>query len=222
MMTAFDVLIPRRAGDEWRERIWGYTRDWWRENGIEPIEGHHDDGLFNRSAAINRAAAQANGRVLVIADADAIPGTIEQVQVAAQLAVDTAKLIRAYTKYHATTRHGAHQILDGHNGNWRKFIRWSYPYHLSSCVAVSRDLFDEVGGFDERFVGWGYEDRAFFEACSRLAGEQRVRGEVWHIWHPRSPEKDKTSSQYQANADLAQRYRAAKTPAEIRAILDER
>jgi len=35
------------------------------------------------------------------------------------------------------------------------------PYTNAACMIVSRKLFDEVGGFDERFIGLGLEDVDF-------------------------------------------------------------
>ena len=222
MAESTSVLVPRRAGDEWRDRLWEFCRAWWIEHGMEPIEGHHDDGPFNRSAAVNTAAVKApDAGCLVVVDADALPRAFSQVEQAAALAIETGKLVRAYENYQSLDRRGTKKILDGHRGSWRKFVRWENPDHLSSCIAVPRSLWDDLGGFDERFVGWGFEDRAFFEAASRLAdGTLRVAGDVFHLWHPRSPEKSKSRPEYVANAELASRYRSA-SPAEMRELLAE-
>jgi predicted glycosyltransferase involved in capsule biosynthesis len=80
-----------------------------------------------------------------------------------------------------------------------------------------------VGGFDERFRGWGWEDRAFFIACDTLCGHDRISGPVRHLWHPRSPEKNPDSSEYQAGRALCRRYkRAHRDRQAIQGLLNER
>jgi GT2 family glycosyltransferase len=58
----------------------------------------------------------------------------------------------------------------------------SYRYLISSVMCCSRELFDDVGGFDESFVGYGGEDWEFAHralACGAVL--QHARAAVaWH------------------------------------------
>jgi GT2 family glycosyltransferase len=61
------------------------------------------------------------------------------------------------------------------------------PRLSGNNIAVWRDDFERVNGFDERFVGWGYEDVDFQDRCERAG--LRVRSVLWrtapvHQWHP--------------------------------------
>ena len=221
MSAAF--LVPRRAGDEWRDGLWEYARAWWADHGIEPIEGHHDKGPFNRGAAINRAAREAGKQdFYVIIDGDALPRRFEQVTAAIERAGATGRLTLAYDRYFALNRRGTTEVLNGYSGAWEKFVRLRMKGHVSSCIVVPAALWKRAGGFDERFKGWGFEDRAFWLACNVLAGGvERVPGGVFHLWHRRSPERDKTLPDYRANRDLALRYEDAETKAQMEALLDE-
>lgn len=67
-------------------------------------------------------------------------------------------------------------------------LRWRSWRNIIGCnLAVWREDFYRVNGFDENFVGWGYEDVEF---VSRLvnAGVFRREGRfavpVLHMWHP--------------------------------------
>lgn len=51
-------------------------------------------------------------------------------------------------------------------------------------LVVSRDGWDRVGGYDERFVGWGHEDSVFNIALLLKAAWDRIPGSAWHLWHP--------------------------------------
>jgi len=61
-------------------------------------------------------------------------------------------------------------------------------------LLIRRDFFDHVGGFDERFEGWGAEDDAFFWKITRLGKVASFKGidpGLYHLWHPRgNPEED--------------------------------
>src|SRR5688500_4221600 len=94
------ILVPRREGFADRDRIWAWCKAWWSERHPDwPIfEGHHEasEGLFNRSAAVNRAAAKAGDwDVAVIIDADVICD-VERTRKAAQMAHATGRMVLPY------------------------------------------------------------------------------------------------------------------------------
>lgn len=62
-------------------------------------------------------------------------------------------------------------------------------------VAITKDAFWRIGGFDESFVGWGGEDNEFWQRALTL------RAWVWgclpmvHLWHPAQPGKSVQESE---------------------------
>ena len=55
---------------------------------------------------------------------------------------------------------------------------------LINCF--SKETYQQVGGFDEEFVGWGAEDDAFVFKIRRVTGKRELRckgGAVLHLWH---------------------------------------
>jgi hypothetical protein len=88
-------------------------------------------------------------------------------------------------------------------------------------VVVPRPLWDAVGGFDERFEGWGGEDDAFHAACRALCGTERLRGVAWHLWHEESPWRDHRSALYVQAYHLANRYTHTREAKAMRALLGE-
>jgi hypothetical protein len=81
---------------------------------------------------------------------------------------------------------------------------------VSSVVVMPRRLWDEMGGFDEAFSGWGYEDSAAAAAAQTLGdGIIRMPGDVWHFWHPTAREGRPGTATWQRNHARGQRYRAA-------------
>ncbi|WP_328485804.1 glycosyltransferase [Streptomyces zaomyceticus] len=52
-------------------------------------------------------------------------------------------------------------------------------------VCVTRDLFETVGGYDERFRGWGDEDNEFYRQVLRHTSVPRWERPLAHLWHRR-------------------------------------
>lgn len=216
------LIVPRRSDNGHRDRLWDLCRQYWENDGHWDIaEGEHTDGPFNRSAAINEAARGA-WDVAVILDADTILD-IDQIEQGIATAHTTGELVLPFTCRNLLNQRGTKEILAGYQGSWERWVTKrekvgdSYE-HVSSCLCVPRRLWDEVGGFDERFEGWGGEDDAFHAACSTLAGVARIEGHAWHLWHP--PAKRKDGLYRQAKA-LSDRYLAANTTQEMRGLLAE-
>ncbi|MBF8296091.1 MAG: glycosyltransferase [Bacteroidetes bacterium] len=58
------------------------------------------------------------------------------------------------------------------------------------CMVVEAALYHEIGGHDERFRGWGYEDREFWGRLSRATKIAVLPGRLLHLNHPRSAMAD--------------------------------
>jgi hypothetical protein len=90
------------------------------------------------------------------------------------------------------------------------------PISWSCCVAVLASTFDDMGGFDERFRGWGFEDGAWAALVRAMYPWARIDGDMYHLDHPRSDERiilgesrSTASSDYVRNALLGRRYMVA-------------
>ena len=54
-------------------------------------------------------------------------------------------------------------------------------------IAIRRDAFFQIGGFDEGFVDWGGEDGEFFDRCSSLRQTAFGYIPMVHLWHESQP-----------------------------------
>ena len=232
------ILVPRRAGIPERDAIWAWCRRRWEETMPETpiVEGHHDDGPFNRSAAINLASrlADKGGRWdhAVIVDADVFIDP-DRVREAIVLAERTGHVVWAFGWWAGTTKAAADRIVAGEldpddlvaevsalhaagepnelghtpvpvvTPDWLEKIN---PVSWSCCFVVPRAAFDRLGGFDERFAGWGWEDMAFQSASCGLIGHERLPGAVLHLWHPRAPGLGQDGVNKRRNRQLGRRY----------------
>jgi hypothetical protein len=213
-------LVPRRPDGGWRDEVWRYTRGWWERFGFEFLEGASPPGPFNRAAALNNAA-RGEWDVGVVLDADVILDHPEQFTKALVVAKATGRVVLPYTQFKGLHAAATRMALTGEDFRWSRGVRFQSRLHESSVVVVPRKLWDELGGFDERFSGWGLEDVAFAHAARLLGGVERIEGIVWHLWHERARSR-KASPNYSANVALARRYRQQTTAEQMRRLLAER
>jgi glycosyltransferase involved in cell wall biosynthesis len=69
--------------------------------------------------------------------------------------------------------------------NGRSFVN---PMGLS--IAVEAGLYDRMGGYDERFRGWGWEDREFWERLEHNTEIARMADRILHLHHEHSQVKE--------------------------------
>lgn len=208
------VLVPRRADHGRRDQVWAWLKNRWAAElpdwGV--YEGHDNaDRPFSRSAAINSAADLAGDwDVAVIADADSFVSTTALLEAVEVATTSGTEFVLCYDLFNYLNRRMSDQIMGGYLGMWETGVEWSMPGTCSSMIVVTRRLWDEVRGFDERFVGWGFEDVGFSHACQTFGnGLRRIEGPVWHLWHPASTENSHQSPVWHTNRDLAERYHEA-------------
>lgn len=220
------IVAPWRPSDSERQKLWDFTLAWWSESfgDLEVFTGPGPDGPFNRSAAINEAAAAAGEwDVALIVDTDVMLHE-SQVRAAIDLAAETGRLTFAFTEYRKVSPQMTERVLGGYKGSWSSGTRGRPMLtHQSSCLAVTRDLWDRIGGFDDRCEGWGQDD-AIFAHCARVLGGgcERVPGTVWHLHHTVSPHTSKADPGHRAADQLAARYFGHQDPDGIRRIIAER
>lgn len=188
-MTDVSVLIPWRSGNGERETIFRWTQLRWLDllPQAELVVAGDKGEPFNRSRARNNAFANSFGDILVIADADTIvpsKGAIEQ-------AIETAEAgewVLPYDIYYNATQAQTVRLLDRRPSvDVPEPEEWEFRLTDSSAgvLVMPRAAFEAAGGYDENFVGWGFEDRAFADALDTLWGPcRRLPGYVVHLWHP--------------------------------------
>lgn len=213
-----------RAADEWRRRSQALVdgvyqamgvRASWADAGGEPFSI-----AASRNLAVSRAAVNRPGwRVAMIVDSDTLVPE-EQFWAAAYLADLTGHFVIAYEDHYRLSERDTRKLLvDGADplrvARETAGVAATGTKTGNAChgvVAVPRALWEQSGGYDERFKGWGGEDRAFWLTCGALSGEPlglRIPGGSWHYWHPRPATENPRHPQRQANRDLAIKYKTA-------------
>ena len=157
------------------------------------------DGVWSRSRALNAGFAQSRGRVLVSTDADMIfaPLSMEVIGEWVLRDPDAALLLQCRD----LPSQWSDAEIDAHGADWptldavaRRRPRWG----MGGMIAVSREKFLRLRGYDERMQTYGGEDIDFVTRIRRAGGrliwveDPRVR--MYHMWHPSTAEVHARSS----------------------------
>jgi hypothetical protein len=182
---------------------------------VELIIGEDQSKLFNRSRAINQAAAKATGDLYLIVDGDIFFGTklIDKILDAAPHHPWIIPFRRGYKlTFQASktvTQSGLIQLPTRLRVNE---VECNCDYYGAFMNVMSRKAFETVGGMDERFFGWGGEEEALATALDTLVGEHfRMDETIFHLWHPpadfhhpcRRPNNELKERYYQARENMA-------------------
>lgn len=228
-------LVPFR-GEGHRADVWRFVSlRLFREHPDAEIVVCSDDGQdpFGKSQAVNRGAEAARGDVLFIWDADCWAPP-EQVEAAAAVVRDDpntwARPWRRKVKLGQAETARILALGGDWDGTWdRKAPREAMnAFWASPPLALHRSAFEEVGGMDERFRGWGGEDIAFARALWKTGHgfAKGIPGDCVHLWHPRGDRvgRDRWPGQEVStvNDHLVHEYNRARTPEEMRELIARR
>jgi len=198
-----DLTSQRVKNWKWLERYWSYHFP-----GAEIIVGvdevsEKNLGIpFSKAAAINEAVSRAKGDVLVIVDADGyisakhVRHCIKEIR---ESRADRERLwFIPYRQFYRLTQAASRRILESNphnpympptppNVNDIQCTSGSQHGHWfgAGIQIMPREAFKEVGGWDERFRGWGGEVHAAMRAMDTLYWSHKtLPGQFLHIWHP--------------------------------------
>jgi predicted glycosyltransferase involved in capsule biosynthesis len=220
------VLVPLQPDGGWRDYLWSFVKSRYEQllPGVELCVGYDRRELFNRSRAVNRAAAQATGDLFIVTDADVFFGA-KLIAAILDIAGQHPWII-PFKRGYALSRQATQAVL--RTGELKLPVKLKaadilFDRHCNGELmnVMSRQVFEAVGGMDERFCGWGGEDQAFWMALDTLAGPHyRMDRSIFHLWHPRAPTRHAHSRR---NEQLLERYRQALgDPEAMRSLTAER
>jgi len=170
---------------------------------------------FSKSAAVNDAADKALGDILVVIDADAYLPVESILRCAREirLARDEGHKLwfLPYRQLYRLTQNISNKVLESDPAHPLKITEpppeedyinketFSGVKGVHSATPVSRighwygamcqiapsEGFEDVGGWDPRFRGWGGEDHAAMRAMDTLFAPHKTLPEaIMHLWHP--------------------------------------
>ncbi|MEV8610268.1 galactosyltransferase-related protein [Amycolatopsis sp. NPDC051373] len=175
-----------------RARLWTYLRQQWINTGVHLIAGSDpmaaETGRFSVSRALNNAARKAPDDVDMFAlyGADHIPNT--DVFHWAVMTLERQPWTPLHRGINYATPNTTEALLSGRisvDG-----LEWGAIHPDALCpgvLAVRRAAWDYVGGMDENFEQWGYEDSALVAVLSTVFPiRHQPLTPLFELWHPES------------------------------------
>lgn len=221
------VLIP--VGGELEEDEWRWRSFQWLQQRYEAllpnaeiILGTSDMEPYNRSQARNNAFAQSTRDLILVADADTAfnMGQITKaMQMITELGAPWVICYDEHRYYNLGQEATAYLIaqdptapLEEPPANICEHVITSW----AGLVMLPRAAWEKVGGYDERFVGWGYEDNGRRFALEHAVGPYRrvtgTNGFCVHMWHPAPEESRFGQPNIAANRALCRDYERGRQP----------
>lgn len=188
------TVVPFGGDNPHRQRNLQLVLDYyrcWRDKGMEVGMGRSEGPEFNRAAAVNAALESHWAKVLVVNDADSLVYPSALAEAIRLAATGDYGIVRAYTTYQRIDKPGTlscrswQDVLHGSS----EHIEWAQDNASShGVVALNLEHYRHIGGYDERFQGWGYEDCALDILSGAFLPGVRVPGPLFHLWHPPAKE----------------------------------
>ncbi|WP_053362690.1 galactosyltransferase-related protein [Bacillus sp. FJAT-27251] len=228
-MGKLSILMPYRPDNGPRDRAFSWVKEFYNKMLPESEICISDCStpLFSRAEAINNSAKQATGDIFIIVDADIFldPYIVNK---SVHLLNEHAWII-PYSRVKHISKKSTKALLNT-EPSWPAQIQFEVSKSADAAARnfvgginiIPRKTFETVGGFDERFLGYGAEDDAFGHSVNTLCGPYlRLDTDIFHLWHPRV--RTKTNPHYHANCALLKRYvQAGKSKKKMLNIINER
>lgn len=154
---------------------------------------------YCKAQAINLGVQQVTVPVLMILDADVAlqwDAVLERT-----LTLERGTVLKPFKTVHRLNEAGTETFI--HSGKTlKKYITDTSNVTGGGAVIMHKSDFIRVGGFDERYVGWGMEDDAFGRECHRYLKVQELSLPGFHLWHPRDKAALLASNDYNHNLSI--------------------
>jgi len=175
----------------------------------------YNPGPFNKSWGFNIAARLSRNPILIVGDADVIaPHTLAD---AVERCRQDATAVKPYREIIDLTPEETKRVRSGEwtlspvrpkDSPHSREGQQEFVVFAGGLFVIRRDAYLRIGGFDERFLGWGGEDDAMSARIRRMGipTEEIVTQPALHLWHPRSRESTFGQAHYKANVALLADY----------------
>lgn len=190
-----EIIVPFYRGSVARSVAFGLTMRWLYETSalfpvvvpVPMVVG----GLFQKATTVNRAAERSTADILVFNDADTLGGQQKTLEAVEMILDGEADWVYPYRVYRRLTKARTSYVIESQSPGLAWLTSFEHPEGeplvdspAQAVFAIRREAFLDLGGYDEGFRGWWYEDLDLLErlVVSDTKGE-RLDGDVIHLWH---------------------------------------
>ena len=141
-----------------------------------------DSGSFKKSKIINEAANFCTTKYIWIHDCDVVLPFDEIIK-----DIEHQHIIKPFNTIFHLDEEDSKKYIDGPDFELKEGSLHS-DYFGKYSLIVNMDIFNEIGGFDEKFVGWGWEDLDFVHnRITKIPGIEIYKMDHiggYHLHHP--------------------------------------
>lgn len=192
------------------------------DHGITVEHVWIEDRGYRRAMVVNEAVRRGRGEALIVfTDSDCIPpadfvekhllahesmsfqpGGVVFLSEAASIALTEADVDAGRHETLTTARDRRDLRHRARKSRWGMLLRRkNRPKVFGANLAVDAGLFELLNGFDERFVGYGFEDSDLRDRMMRLRPRPPVKilhgmNDVFHVWHERVKDRREPNRPY--------------------------
>jgi glycosyltransferase involved in cell wall biosynthesis len=172
------------------------------ESTLSPLADRYlfayNPGPYNRGWAFNIGAVQAAGSsgILCLTDADLLapPDFLSRALSAMR---DGRRALLPYSELLFMDGNSTEQAIKDRQAapleplDVKKYRGQLFSDSQGVCILVDAAFYQELGGYEERFRGWGREDREFYRRLLKATTVERLPGRLLHLDHPRPAMNDR-------------------------------
>lgn len=200
------TLVPYRPAGERHRWLWDQTHPALVSLGYPVYTGEPRGEAWSRAEAVNVAAENAGDwDVALVGDCDTIPDPGSIVR-AIEWVGSTGGAARPHGQRIMLNQKGTIVFLQRGPAYLERQHYFRRQWAGGGLLVVTRAAWELVGGYDESFKGWGYEDSDFNLRLLRHSTWDRLPGSAWHLWHPTDDNKPSPETTERARA-LQREYR---------------
>lgn len=176
----------------------------------------HGDMPYSRAWAFNVGAREARGKILVLHDGDILVPREYGSQLLSLFREGYEVVNLKRFIFFLTEAHSAACFLE------KKSMLGQAPESimqnaLGGSMAIAREAYFEIGGFDESFVGWGGEDNEFWLRARTRRVWPYGHLPMVHLWHSmqtgKFTEERATAKLFEARSEIPVQQRVAELTA---------
>lgn len=210
------IIIPYKENDNFRKNNFNYVRNRYEElfPEAEIIIGNDTskEAEFCRSHSINDGVKRSHGDILLISDGDVIIRK-EAVRMASDLLFESPFII-PWGKCYDLNRKISRRIIKGKKNTENEMqqayneIRNIIPGESTygdkvagGCQVITKNLFNKIGGYSEKFKKWGWEDTDFCYRIKKEIGDYYILPDenIYHLFHPRPMPNNENKKLFEKN-----------------------
>lgn len=188
--VACECIVVDQSKVPVRDALPRHVRHIWLDNSaLEPG--------WRKSWGYNVGARAAKGDILVFQDGDVLMPTRYAGEVCSVLGSGhhAAASLQRFLFY--VDRPTTSLVLEGPLHADRAQVEQVRHNWKGGTIAIRRDAFFDLGGFDEGFVDWGGEDDEFYDRCAEVGHCRAGYIPFVHLWH--APQKGRVQKSDNTN-----------------------